>query len=39
MMNCKDCIYFKETFKGKGYCKLWQDYVKADDNCEEGEEE
>lgn len=37
-MTCKDCNQFKPTYPGKGYCKLWDDYVKENDSCEEGEE-
>lgn len=38
-MTCEGCKYYKETCPGKGYCKLWDDYVKENDSCEEGEEE
>ena len=37
-MTCKDCNQFKPTYPGKGYCKLWDDYVKENDSCEEWEE-
>lgn len=34
-MNCKYCEYYKSTYPDKGYCKLWDEYVKESDNCEE----
>lgn len=37
-MTCKECIYFKKTYPDKSYCELWDKFVKAYDNCEEGEE-
>lgn len=33
-MTCVDCKYYKN-----GYCKLWESFVKANESCEDGEEE
>lgn len=37
-MNCKDCKYFKRTHIETGICKLWDESVRGNDNCEEFEE-
>ncbi len=34
---CKDCKYFKGTNQYTGYCKMWDDFVRTDDRCEEEE--
>ena len=36
-MSCQDCKNYKETYPSKGYCKLWDVYVKFDDECESEE--
>lgn len=38
-MNCESCKYYKETHMDKGYCKLWEEFVKAFDSCEAWEDE
>lgn len=38
-MNCQNCRYYTETYKYKGICTLYDNYVKADDSCEDYEEE
>jgi hypothetical protein len=40
-MNCKDCKFFKLKYKntGRGYCRLWKEYMKEYESCEDWEEE
>lgn len=35
MEICKNCINYKETYNGKGYCIMWDIYTKEDDTCED----
>ena len=41
MYRCEDCKYYnnENTYDDTGFCILEDDYVKADDNCEEFSEE
>lgn len=41
MNNCKDCIYYdnKGTYKGTGYCKLYDSFVNDDESCEDFNDE
>ena len=32
---CKGCDNYCETFPGHGYCRLWDMYVKQDDDCDD----
>ena len=27
-MTCKECKYYKETYPNKGYCRMWDEYMK-----------
>jgi len=38
MNSCKTCLDYKETFKGKGICKLYDEYVNEDYCCHCNEE-
>lgn len=38
-MNCKQCKYYTETYKYKGICRLFDEYVKEDSGCDNFEEE
>ena len=38
-MTCKECKYYKETYPNKGYCRLWREYMKEYESCEDWEEE
>jgi len=38
-MTCKECKYYKETYPNKGYCRLWKEYMKEYETCEDWEEE
>ena len=35
MEQCKNCIYYKETYTGKGICTLYDTYVTEKDWCED----
>jgi hypothetical protein len=35
MNSCKTCLDYKETFKGKGICKLYDEYVNEDYCCDD----
>lgn len=41
--KCKDCIHYDDTltFPDTGWCSVWQDYMKADDDydCDSWEDE
>ena len=39
MDKCKDCIHYEEgQYNGKGYCHIYDMYVKKDDACYDFEE-
>lgn len=35
MDKCKNCLWYKETNKGSGYCNMWDMYTKEEDTCED----
>lgn len=39
MDKCKDCVHYddSQSYPDTGYCHLWDDYMKDDDNCEHWE--
>lgn len=38
MDKCKNCLWYKETFKETGYCNMWDMYMKETDTCEDFKE-
>lgn len=36
--KCKSCLWYKETFKGTGYCNMWDIYTKEEDICSDYDE-
>lgn len=40
MEECKSCVNYDESlsYPGTGYCKLWADFMKGEDTCEDHEE-
>lgn len=38
MEKCKTCEWFKSTYPNQGYCKLWDEYMGANDSCDDWEE-